>query len=103
MEGNTISKKLSTWLPLDVHRGLTEFAKVHALTGLDKFDYGTAIRILLMKSEMCDRWFELKDKIDELESKIDKKPEEVLPEGVKRVHTFADKSKSKKEEQNGKI
>lgn len=79
MNGNVISKKFETMLPLDVSADLTRFAKVMASTGLGKFDYGVALRILLERnnyyevvSELQTEFFELQAQFNELKHQFNK-------------------------------
>ena len=65
-----VSKKLSTWLALDVYYGLVEFAKQNTLTGLGKFDFSTAIRILLQKSKVFDGLEVLNQRMNEIELRL---------------------------------
>lgn len=69
-ENNEISKKLETMLPLDVYQRLTEFAKREAKTGLGKFDYGVAIRILLNRAEIFELITNLLYRIETIESRL---------------------------------
>jgi hypothetical protein len=97
-----VSKKLSTMLPLDVFNGLTQFAKQYALTGMGKFDYGVAIRILLLKSEYADRIYSLDKRIDELDYKEEPKINEI-PKGMYQVKTLSDLKLNRMEVEDGKI
>lgn len=67
---NEISRKLETMLPLDVFQRLTEFAKREARTGLGKFDYGVAIRILLNRAEIFELLNNLLCRIEILEGRV---------------------------------
>ena len=91
---NNVSKYLGTWLPLDVYESFNAFAKQYARTGLDKFDYGVAIRILLMKSMYADMVYSLNERISKLEAL--QQPTQSLsqiPEGYREVRTMGDKKK----------
>lgn len=86
-----VSKRLNTWLPVRVFNELTEFAKANAGTAMEKWDYGVAIRILLMKSTYADLIFEMNKKIDEIESKINNQSKTEVPEGFYEVKTLKNK------------
>lgn len=95
LNGNIISRRFSTMLPLDVFVGLTNFAKQHTQTGLGKFDYGVALRILLNGNNFAERLDDLEQYIAEVEAKTqqpkpESKPEPVKEEGPK---TFGTKLK----------
>ena len=65
-------------LPLDVFIAFTEFAKKYSGTGLGKFDYGVALRILLEKSKMDDRISELEDQLTIMEMRMKEPVKEVI-------------------------
>lgn len=92
---NTIVKKLNTWLPLDVFEALTEFAKQNAGTALSKYDYGVAIRILLLKSMYADHLFELDERVSRLETKTQ---ENQIPLGYKEIKTLKDTQSNNQKE-----
>lgn len=78
-ELNEISKKLITWLPMDVYFELLDFAKKNTMTGFGKFDFGAAIRILLQKSRTMDGLELLNERLNQLEialHQLESKPEE---------------------------
>lgn len=68
--GNVISRRFSTMMPLDVLIDFTKFAKETTKTGLGKFDYSVALRILLDRSKIQEKIDSLEDHIDMLEMKI---------------------------------
>jgi len=78
MESDT-TKRLSTWLPVDVFMAFTEFCKANAMTGLQKFDYGVGLRILLMKSQYADMMYDLDKRITNVEDSLYSKSQEVKP------------------------
>jgi hypothetical protein len=90
IQNSELKKRLSTWLDIDVYEELTQFAKENAGTSMDKWDYGVAFRILLMKSKYADMIYELERRIRELEnnqetkeiSKVSKIPEGYYEEKV---------------------
>lgn len=84
-------KRLNTWLPLGVFNELTRFAKTNAGTALEKFDYGVAIRILLMKSTYADLIYGLNKRMDEIEGKINNQGKTEVPEGFYEVKTLKNK------------
>ena len=67
-----VIRKLDTWLPLDVYKRLLSFSKENASTGLGKFDYGVAIRILLDRSKMMEYFDILNERIEILELELNK-------------------------------
>lgn len=69
-EINEISKKLSTFLPVDVYFELLEFAKENTTTGFGKFDFGTAIRILLQKSKIFEGLEVLNQRMNDIEVRL---------------------------------
>jgi hypothetical protein len=86
------SKRLETWMPLDVFENLTAFAKAWAGTGLGKFDYSVAIRILLLRSQMLDRLDEFEERLEKLESKsYSQEQESEIPKGYYETKTLGDK------------
>jgi hypothetical protein len=78
--GNIVSKKLETMLPLDVFVNLTKFAKLYAGTGLGKWDYGVALRFLLLKAEMTDYINNLDERLTLLEERLGEKEESIKKE-----------------------
>jgi len=81
---NTISRELRTMLPYQVWKDLTEFAKACTKTGLGKWDYGVAVRLLLENSnniafyqQVSIKMIELENRIAELENQGVKAPIEV--------------------------
>lgn len=85
-----VSKKLNTFLPLDVFMGLTDFCKENAQTGLGKFDFGVGIRILLQRSRIFEGLEVLNERMNQLEVKIAELETKEVPETVKEIKTFAD-------------
>ncbi len=88
---NEISKKLVTWLPMDVYFELLDFAKRNTTTGLGKFDFGVAIRLLLQKSKIMDGLEIINERINQLEialHELQDKPEEESDSNE--VKTFGD-------------
>lgn len=87
------TKRLNTWLPLDIFNAITEFAKQNS-TALGKWDYSTAFRILLMKAQYADMIFDMNKRIDEIENKVNnsqsQKTEQVYNDFYT-VKTFGDK------------
>lgn len=57
-------------MPLDVYKDLTVFAKGSAGTGLGKFDYSVAIRILLDKAKIYEKILDLEADIMSLEVRM---------------------------------
>lgn len=91
-EEQNISRKLETMIPLDVHQGLTSFARSMTKTGLGKYDYGVAIRILLERAETLKAFEILSQRITDMESKLEKlEQEEEKPK--EEVSTFGNKKK----------
>lgn len=91
LNGNIISRRFSTMMPLDVFADLTRYAKRHAGTGLGKFDFCVALRQLLEKSKWSERMDDLEQYIAEVEAKTEQpKPEPVKEELPK---TFGTKLK----------
>jgi len=76
-----VSKKLSTMLPLDVFMAFTEFCKTNALTGLNKFDYGVGLRILLMKAQYADMLFDIDERVRKLEDETNTPEPNGIPAG----------------------
>jgi hypothetical protein len=74
-------------LPFDVFTEFVAFAKKNTLTGLGKIDFGTSIRILLMKSQYADMIYDLDKRISLLESETNNQPKEV-EQSVPTVKTF---------------
>ena len=75
--GNVISRRFETMMPLDVFAGITRFAKENAGTGLGKFDYSVALRILLERnsyyevvSEIQEDLLRLQAQVNELTNKL---------------------------------
>lgn len=68
--GNTISRKFETMMPLDVFANFTTFAKANAGTGLGKFDFSVALRILLERNTYYEVVSELQEDILDLQSQI---------------------------------
>lgn len=88
---NEISKKLVTWLPMDVYFDLLDFAKKNTLTGLGKFDFATAIRLLLQKSRTMDGLELLNERLNELEVAIHELQNKPVQEtDSNEVKTFGD-------------
>ena len=86
-EDSPASYRLNTMLPFDVFTEFVRFCKANAMTGLSKWDFGTGLRILLMKAKYADILFELESRVDKLEnSKSEDKSE--IPEGFYQVKTF---------------
>ena len=54
-------------LPLTVFAGLTKFAKEEACSGVGKFDYGLAIKLLLERNETYKKMEEIYKRIEYLE------------------------------------
>jgi hypothetical protein len=92
-----VSKRLTTWLPADVFFAFTEFCKTNAMTGLQKFDFGVGLRILLMKAQYADMLYELDQRIRTLESNT-QEPKQEIPAGYFEVKTLG---KLNKENKNG--
>lgn len=69
-ETDTISKELRTMIPADIHIMLTDYAKAVAKTGLGKWDYGVAIRLLLEKARTYDMIAALWSEVNELKELI---------------------------------
>ena len=79
-------------LPLGVLIEFTKFARKWTSTGLGKFDYGVALRILLDRNQKFEQLEELFDRINELEERMSymnnpSNKQKVKKEGVK---TFGD-------------
>jgi len=83
------SKKLETWLPLDVFQAFTAFCKAETKTGLGKFDYGVGLRLLLMKAQYADYFFVLDERLKQLEIKGSEEPNHI-PKGWREVSTLKD-------------
>lgn len=99
-EVTVISKELRTMIPAATHHALQEFAKRITQTGLGKWDYGVAIKILLERSQIFELIGIAFRKIAELETRLAKfegKPEE------KSILTFGKKIKKKKEEKKNVV
>ncbi len=96
IEGNVISRKFSTMLPLDVFADLTRFAKRYSGTGLGKFDYGVALRLLLERNNFMERIEALEEYVENLKEMIQSKPQET-PKETKSI-TFGTKSEEVKNE-----
>ena len=62
------SYRLNTMLPFDVFTEFVAFAKRNTITGLGKIDFGTSIRILLMKAQYADMIYDLDKRISMLEN-----------------------------------
>lgn len=65
------SIRLSTMLPFEVFSDFVKFCKENTKTGLNKWDYGSGIRILLMKAkeaENLERMSILEDRIENVEN-----------------------------------
>lgn len=89
-----VTKRLNTFLPIDVFRGLTEFCKANALTGLGKFDYGVGLRILLMKAQYADMIFDIDKRLEQVENKQSQSTEvKQVYKDTYTVKTFADRTK----------
>ena len=78
-----VSRGLDTMLPLDVHKNLTEYAKLFTKTGLGKWDYGVAIRSLLEKASILSLVNILAERVANLEERLNK-----LEGKKKKVRTF---------------
>jgi hypothetical protein len=103
MEENKVIKKLETYLPMDLFEELKDFAKKNTETAFGKFDFGVALRILLLKSYYTDILLEnlsrLEGKVGMLENEIsDMKHKEEIPKGYREIKTLGD-LKIKKEVQ----
>lgn len=93
MESET-TKRLNTWLPVDVFEALTSFAKINAGTAMDKWDYGVAFRILLMKAQYADMVFELEQRVNKLENnKSQSQQENTETKEFVKVKTWGDTTK----------
>ena len=77
------SYRLNTMLPFDVFTEFVRFCKANAMTGLSKWDFGTGLRILLMKAKYADMLFELEGRVGNLENKSQSKVEDTPKEYVK--------------------
>jgi hypothetical protein len=86
------SYRLNTMIPFDVFTNLIRFCKKNVSTGLGKFDFGTGIRVLLMKSEYADMIYDLDNRLIALENKIENKSQSedkpTIPKGCYEVKTF---------------
>ena len=89
-EEDIVSRKLETMIPLDVYKGLNNFAKVMTKTGLGKYDYGVAIRILLQRSDILEAVNLLMQDIQMLREEVSLLREKPKEEEVK---TFGGKKK----------
>ena len=81
-QNNVISRQFTTMLTLDVLADLTIFAKQYAGTGLGKFDFGVALRILLDRSDYLSKVEELEDRLTILEEHINKESKQNKPDTV---------------------
>jgi len=70
INGNEISRSFNTMMPLDVIADLTRFAKQNAMTGLGKWDYSVALRILLERNTYYEVVSELQDDIISLQAQF---------------------------------
>ena len=103
MEENKVIKKLETYLPIDLFEELKDFATKNTETAFGKFDFGVALRILLLKSYYTDILLEnlsrLEGKVNMLENEIaELKHKEEIPAGYREIKTLGD-LKIKKEVQ----
>lgn len=95
MEENVV-KELRTYLTIDVYEALTLFAKGNTGTAFGKFDYNSALRILLMKSQYADALTEVVYNLDkrmcDLENKMNEEKEvkTQIPKGYREVSTLGD-------------
>lgn len=70
VNGNVISRRFSTMMPLDVLIDFTKFAKEYTGTGMGKFDYSVALRVLLERSKTMEKIEELEEQLMIMEMKI---------------------------------
>lgn len=70
INGNVVSRRFETMFPIDVIAEFTNFAKHNAGTGLGKFDYGVALRILLERNNYYEVVSCLEEDILDLQSQI---------------------------------
>ena len=56
-------------LPLGVFQELTRFAKSEVQTGLGKFDYGLAIKLLLERNNINTRLDKIENQLNKMEDK----------------------------------
>ena len=88
-QNNPASYRLSTMLPFDVFTDFVNFCKANSISGIGKVDFGTGLRILLMKSDYADRLYELETRMNQLESQSkETKPVEETESGMFKVKTF---------------
>ena len=87
IQGSVISRRFTTMLPLDVIADLTRFTEKNTLTGLGKYDYGVALRILLNRAEHEERIIDLENAVIELQGRLNGEIIE-LKEEEQEVKTF---------------
>jgi len=61
------SYRLSTMIPFEVFTEFVRFCKENSRTGMDKFDYGVGLRILLMKAKYADKLEKIESRLTKLE------------------------------------
>ena len=57
-------------MPLDVFAGITRFAKENAMTGLGKFDYSVALRILLERNDYYEVVSDIQEDLLRLQAQV---------------------------------
>jgi len=86
------TKRLNTWLPVEVFEAITEYAKSNC-NAMGKWDYGMAFRILLMKAQYADTIFEMNKRIDDIENKLQSQPVKEENKDVYTQKTWGDITK----------
>lgn len=83
----SVSRKFESMMPLDVYKRFLIFAKENSVTGLGKWDFSVALRMLLDRSDFYENYLRLESRLENLEKtkKVEQESDEPKTFGRRRL------------------